>query len=40
VSIIKGIVGLLVKEGDGEFVGDINADVIKPNVAYYIYRCA
>jgi hypothetical protein len=39
MSIIKGKVGLHIKEGGCEFVVDINADVIKPNVVYYVYVC-
>lgn len=36
MSIIKGTVGLHVKEGDCEFVVDMNTDVIKSNVVYYV----
>jgi len=37
VSIIRGTVGLHVKKGGCKFVVDINADVIKPNVVYYVH---
>jgi len=39
MSIIKGTVDLHVKEGGCEFVVDINMDVVKPNVVYYVYVC-